>query len=598
MLSALLLALSTAPVPDAIGLTGGGDLYRIRTALGTTQLVGNCGFGSLFAMASAEDGALWTISGVAPNPVRLVSIDRSTGVGTVAATLPINGSVRAMAFDFDGSLQLIVRSNSLGAADTLVRLDMTNFGLSTVGSTTVRGIEGLCLAPEGKLYAWDAGLGSLSGLGLVQLRSDGLAIDVSGVIGDTQIQALGINEFGDLCGIGRQVFSVNRISGVKSALTADLGLDFVGLEFVNGMTHLNGALAIESDGTVSRVNSLTGATRVIGNAGADGFVGLATRMLGAEFWAARANNATTEFWRIDPRDGSGNFFFPASITAIRGMYMLTSGVMEVVVEGGGANPDQLFSINTVSQTVTLQASIAAQRTIQTASANPLNFRIAWDSQVGLVQLLAGGQDSILSPGTGPGTPLTAITHDAFGRLFGVGDRLYRINVPTGARTPIGPTTFPDFEGIAFFRTFVFPQVQNYCTAQTTSLGCTPQINNQFSYNSPSLSAGAGFKVRVSGLPLNKPGLFFYGVNGRAASPLQGGLLCLQPPVRRTPLLTTSNSGTSCSGTMQMDFNTHVASHFDPALEVGTTVGIQAWSRDPGAASTTNLSAALEFVMNP
>lgn len=596
MLSALLVALSLAPTPDAIGLTSGGDLYRIRTTLGTTQFVGNLGFSSVFAMASAEDGSLWTISGVAPSPVRLLSIDRTTGDGTVAATLPINGSVRGMAFDFDGSLKLIVRSTSLGVPDNLLRLDMKSFSLSTVGSTTVRGIEGLCFAPEGTLYAWDAGIGGLSGMGLVQLRSDGVAIDVSGVIGDTQIQSLAINEVGDLRGIGRQVFNVDRISGVKSSLTADLGLDFIGLEFVDGMTHLNGALAIEADGTVSRVNSLTGATRVIGNAGATGFVGLASRVQGAEYWAARENGGVTEFWRIDPRTGVGSFFFPAAISAIRGMYMLSSGVLEVITDGGGSNPDRLHSINVVAQTVTQQGSFAPSLSIGAASAGPLSLRIAWDTQLGLLSFVAGGQHSIIAQSAG--TPLNVIAHDAFGRLFGAGDHLYRINVPTGARTQVGLTPLPDFAGLTFFRSFVFPQVQTYCTAQTTSSGCIPVISNLFSYNTPSLSAGAGFNLRVIGAPQGKPGLFFYGVSGRAASPFLGGILCVQPPLRRMPLLTTSTTGGACAGLMSIDFNTHVAGAFDPALEVGTTVGVQAWTRDPGAPSTTNLSGALEFVMFP
>lgn len=598
MLSPLLALLSLAPTPDAIGLTTGGDLYRIRTVLGTSQFVGNCGFGSIFSLASAEDGSLWTISGVSPNPVRLVSIDRTTGAGTVAATLPIGGSVRAMAFDFDGSLKLIVRSNTPSVADTLVRLDMTNFSVSSVGSTTVRGIEGLCLAPEGGLYAWDAGVNGSNGLGLVQLRADGVALDVSSAVGDSQISSLGVNEFGEIAGLGRQGFIIDRISGARTATTPDLGLDFVGLEFVNGMTNLNGALAIESDGTVSRVNTRTGATRVIGSAGAFGFVALASRLNSTEIWAARANGASTEFWRIDPRTGAGTFFFPAALTAVRGMYALTSGGMELIVEGGGANPDQLFAVNTVAQVVALQGQISPNRTIEAASANPLNLRIAWDSQVGLLSLSAGGQNTIVSPGVGAGSPLNAIAHDAFGRLFGAGDHLYRINIPTGARTQIGLGTLPVFAGLTFFRGQVFPQVQNYCTAQDTSLGCTPSISNLFSFNSPSLSAGAGFQVRVTGLPLNKPGLFFYGVNGRAASPFQGGVLCVQPPLRRTPLTTTTSIGSVCSGTMQIDFNAHVAANVDPALEVGTTVNVQAWSRDPGAPSNTNLSAGLEFVMNP
>jgi len=314
MLSPLLAILSFIPLPDAIGLSANGDLYRIHTALGTKQLVGNCGSSSVFAMASAEDGSLWTIAGVAPSPVRLLSIDSATGAGTIAATLPIQGSVRAMAFDFDGSLKLIVRSNTAGAPDSLVRLNMTNFSLSTIGSTTVRGIEGLCLSPEGVLYGWDAGPTGVNGLGLVRLRSDGVALDVSGASGDAQIASLGIDARGGIAGLGRRVFAVDRVSGNKTPVTPDLGVDFVGLEFVDAMTSLNGALAIESNGTVSRINTLTGATQVIGAAGATGFIGIAARLDATEIWAGRANGSATEFWRIDPRNGSGTPVFGSPLT--------------------------------------------------------------------------------------------------------------------------------------------------------------------------------------------------------------------------------------------------------------------------------------------
>jgi len=280
------------------------------------------------------------------------------------------------------------------------------------------------------------------------------------------------------------------------------------------------------------------------------------------------------------------------------MYMLSSGVMEIVVDNIGANPSQLFIVNPLTQTTQFQSTIGAIHDFHAASANPLNFRIAWDSQFGLVSYVTGGQTVVLPPGQPVGAPLNSLAHDAFGRLFGSGDHLYRIHTPSGAQTQIGASTWPDFAGFTFFRTNVHALPQNYCTAQVTSLGCTPVLSNLLSYNSPSLSAGAGFNIRVSGLPINKPGLFFYGVNGRAASPFQGGFLCVQPPLRRTPLLSTGSSGGICAGTLDLDFNTHIATHFDPALEPGATVDVQAWSRDPGAPSTTNLSGGLEFVLDP
>jgi len=96
---------------------------------------------------------------------------------------------------------------------------------------------------------------------------------------------------------------------------------------------------------------------------------------------------------------------------------------------------------------------------------------------------------------------------------------------------------------------------------------------------------------------NKFGRHYYSTTGANNAPFQGGFLCLQPPLVRTPV---QNSGGTapCGGVYVIDFNAYIASGKDPALMPGQQVWVQTWSRDPASASTTNLSNALTFVICP
>jgi hypothetical protein len=70
-----------------------------------------------------------------------------------------------------------------------------------------------------------------------------------------------------------------------------------------------------------------------------------------------------------------------------------------------------------------------------------------------------------------------------------------------------------------------------------------------------------------------------------------------PPLVRTPV---QNSGGTppCGGAYTLDFNAYIAGGADPALVSGQQVWVQTWSRDPGAASTTNLTDAITFTICP
>jgi len=78
---------------------------------------------------------------------------------------------------------------------------------------------------------------------------------------------------------------------------------------------------------------------------------------------------------------------------------------------------------------------------------------------------------------------------------------------------------------------------------------------------------------------SKNGLFFYGFS-RAALPFFGGLLCTQPPNRRTAIQHAGTTGTPCSGAFAFDFQAHLQTGVDPLLVPGELVYGQYWFRDP------------------
>jgi hypothetical protein len=88
-------------------------------------------------------------------------------------------------------------------------------------------------------------------------------------------------------------------------------------------------------------------------------------------------------------------------------------------------------------------------------------------------------------------------------------------------------------------------------------------------------------------------------------PFHSGTLCVQPPLSRTPIVSTggSSSTSNCSGAVSIDMSAFASGALggnpSPVLTVpGTRVWAQAWSRDPGSTSGTNLSSALSYVVLP
>jgi len=143
-----------------------------------------------------------------------------------------------------------------------------------------------------------------------------------------------------------------------------------------------------------------------------------------------------------------------------------------------------------------------------------------------------------------------------------------------------------------------PPPASYCTGKISSQLCTPTVGSS---GTPSVSGGAPFLVTASQVLNQKVGTLFYGL-GADSKPFQGATMCVQGPVKRTPV---QNSGGNpppedCSGTFAFDFNVLIQSGTDPALVQGAAVYCQYWYRDPGdpAGFGTGLSNALSFTICP
>jgi hypothetical protein len=142
--------------------------------------------------------------------------------------------------------------------------------------------------------------------------------------------------------------------------------------------------------------------------------------------------------------------------------------------------------------------------------------------------------------------------------------------------------------------------ETYCTAGTSEHGCTAEMGWS---GTPSASAPSGFLAIAAGAEGQHHGLFYFGTNGRQASPWGNGtsFQCVVPPVVRTPLQTSSGTPGQCNGTFAYDLNTHwsvTKPQTNPGA--GAKVQIQTWYRDPGNTSsqTTSLSDALEATVCP
>ena len=200
------------------------------------------------------------------------------------------------------------------------------------------------------------------------------------------------------------------------------------------------------------------------------------------------------------------------------------------------------------------------------------------------------------------------TGDRLGTLYGdadefLGDALERTLTDLdsdGARDFVVCGSSADalaINGGVVYGASIFPSYPSlYCTAKTNSQGCLPTMSNTGNASATSASA---FTVRALNELNQQNGLMFYGFDS-SATPFQGGWLCVKSPTKRTGVQNSggSASGSDCTGSYALDFNAFIQGGSDPELVLGQEVYCQYWSRDPASASTTCLTNAMRFVINP
>jgi hypothetical protein len=169
-------------------------------------------------------------------------------------------------------------------------------------------------------------------------------------------------------------------------------------------------------------------------------------------------------------------------------------------------------------------------------------------------------------------------------------------VTDGATLCVGaPGTGSNPGTVQIFDVSPLPQASTYCAAKINSQGCLPQIG---AVGIAGATNPNPFSIDATNVINHKSGFVLYSIAGSAATPFQGGTLCLAAPLHRTPAQNSGgNTGPAdCSGTYAFDFNARVQSGVDPALVPGVEVWAQYYSRDPGDPFAVGLTDSVVFTI--
>ncbi|MCC7014190.1 MAG: hypothetical protein IT454_16650 [Planctomycetes bacterium] len=146
------------------------------------------------------------------------------------------------------------------------------------------------------------------------------------------------------------------------------------------------------------------------------------------------------------------------------------------------------------------------------------------------------------------------------------------------------------------------QIVNYCTAGTTTNGCTATMGFT---GTPSLALGpGGFTVTCNGIEGQKNSIIFYSIAGRntVSWGTSTSFLCVKTPQQRTQSGTTGGTAGLCDGTTSLDFFNYITvvnpGGLGTPFAPGNQAWFQCWFRDPPSPKTTMLSDGLEVTFIP
>lgn len=195
---------------NALGINFAGDVFKFNTITGAGSLLGSSGLTNPNCMARAND-KWYTVD----NQARLCLINPTTGLATPIQQLNLGGNtdVRGLCFDVNLGMFVVVNNTS---NDQLWKVDQNGDG-TLVGSMNSTTIQGLMVAFNGRLYAYDVSTTNTGGLRLVDPNT--------GATTDLDPAAPGQGGIQDLCPSGGGVlggrdslFNIDPASGAESLI--------------------------------------------------------------------------------------------------------------------------------------------------------------------------------------------------------------------------------------------------------------------------------------------------------------------------------------------------------------------------------------------
>ena len=124
-----------------------------------------------------------------------------------------------------------------------------------------------------------------------------------------------------------------------------------------------------------------------------------------------------------------------------------------------------------------------------------------------------------------------------------------------------------------------PVVAIYCTAKVSSAGCEAEITTGDVLSQPT-SGASDYFVNATEVQAALNGLVFVGL-GSASLPFNGGVLCVQPPMKRGPIQNAGGGGpNTCTGSFSTLVNDGLVIPIGLDAGPGNSGWYQYWYRDP------------------
>ncbi len=207
-------------------------------------------------------------------------------------------------------------------------------------------------------------------------------------------------------------------------------------------------LGVNHVGNVYHIDDGTGATTFVGASGFSALNSLAQNH-GGTFYSASGSTLIT----IHPLTGVGTSIVSMALNDIRGLAFNASDVLYALVNDAITAVDRLYTINTTTGAHTLIGS-----TTRTGLHGLDYFGgtfYAWDVAGGLYTLNAGTGAATYVGGTA--VDIQSLVFRSDGTLFGIRNRLFKIDPNTGIRTNVGPPSGHDIRGIEFIESLAVPE---------------------------------------------------------------------------------------------------------------------------------------------